>query len=133
MTDQEFAVAIDYTALTKAQLLIMAAALADRIDSSPAAFHRSIETGMLTKKQAWVAESVRAVRGDAWAEAAALTVNLDQSAVTIAGQVKDWIATHKGATEAELRAAFLAMDDTMWAEIKRYLINAKLIKAGYSV
>lgn len=133
MTDQEFAVAIDYNALTKAQLLIIAGVLADRVESSPVSFQRALQTGALSHKQAWVAEAVRAVRGDVWAEAAALTVNIDKDAITIAGQVKDWLALNKGSTEVQVRAAFPALDDTMWAEIKRYLINAKLVRQSLTV
>lgn len=131
MTDAEFAIAIDFTGLTKAQLLTVAGAVADRVESYPSNLEKAVQNGTLTRKQANVLEGVRAVRGDAWSEAAALTVNLSAAAVTAANQVKDWVALNKGATEVEIRAQFPAIDDATWVDIKRYLINSKLVTPAY--
>lgn len=131
MTDPEFALAIDFTSLTKAQLLTMCGAVADKVESTPASMEKAVLAGTLTRRQANVLEAVRAVRGDAWAEQAALTVNISAAAVTQANQVKDWVALNKGATETEIRQQFPAIDDATWADIKRYLVNSKLIQQAF--
>lgn len=131
MTDAQFAVAIDYTGLTKAQLLTMCGFLADKVEGYPSSLGKAVASGALTNRQANVLDAVRAVRGDAWAEQAALTVNVSQQAVDLAGQVKDWVALNKGATEAEVRQQFPAITDDLWPDIRRYLLNSKLIQTAF--
>lgn len=133
MTDQEFLVAIDYNGLSKQNMLTIAAALADKIDSTPAQLQPAIAAGTLTRKQANFLEAVRTVKGDNWSEAAAVTVNIGADTLAIATQVKDWINTHKGATEAEIKAAFPPVLPEQWVEITRYLVNTKQIRTGYTV
>lgn len=133
MTDAEFLVAIDYNGLTKQNLLTIAAALADRIDSRPSALEPAVTAGTLTPKQANFLEAVRAVKGDNWAEAAAVTVNIGSDVLALADQVKAWITTHPGATDAQIKAAFPPITAAQWVEITRYLVNTKQIRTGYTV
>lgn len=131
MTDPQFAVAIDLNGLNKAQLLTIAGALADRVEGYPTSLQNAVKSGAITAKQANVLDAVKAVRGDAWAAEVALRINVSPAAVAQAGQVKDWISLNKGATETEIRATFPGMDDATWTEVKRYLINAKLIQQAF--
>lgn len=131
MTDPQFATAIDFTSLTKVQLLTMCGALADKVESIPGGMGDAVQNGVLTPRQANVLDVVRTVRGDAWAEQAALTINLSAAAVAQANLVKDWVALNKGATEFEIRAQFPAIPDGDWNAIKRYLLNAKLIQPAF--
>jgi hypothetical protein len=119
MTDPQFATAIDFTSLTKVQLLTMCGALADKVESIPGGMGDAVQNGVLTPRQANVLDVVRTVRGDAWAEQAALTINLSASAVAQANLVKDWVAN------------FPAIPDGDWNAIKRYLLNAKLIQPAF--
>jgi hypothetical protein len=131
MTDPQFAAAIDFTGLTKSQLLTMAGYLADRVEGYPVSVQKAVLSGVLTPRQANVLDAVRAVRGDAWAEQAALTVNISPAAVDLANQVKDWVALNKGATETEIRQQFPAIPDDQWTDIKRFLVNSKLIQQAF--
>lgn len=130
MTDPEFAVAINFTGLSKAQLLTMANHLADKVEGYPASLQKAVASKILTQRQANVLDAVRAVRGDAWAEGAALALNHSQAVVDLADQVKDWVALNKGATEAEIRKQFPAIKEE-WSDIKRYLVNAKLVQQAF--
>lgn len=133
MTDAEFATAIDFNGLSKAQLLTLAGDLAAKIDGYPMAFKLAVENGTLTPKQAYVLDSLRPSKGDAFVESAALITNLNAQAATNATAVKDWINTHAGATEAEIKAAFPPIQNGELREIMRYLTASKQIKSGFKV
>lgn len=131
MTKQEFAVAIDYNGLSKANLLAVAIALSENLDTIPTAMEKAVSSGTLSRAQANFLEALRPVRGDEWVESSALSASVSPETVELASLVRDWIAQNRGALEVEIRRQFPEITDEVWPDIKRYLINSKLIQTAF--